>query len=126
MDNYIYKYDIVLKDDGTVAKEKEVFTVVAVGDSRFNGIETVIRNAHGFRILQDKEDKHTIHTVLNVPKVFKMEWIHQPNELRGYLYTYNSNDKVGYRRVKKALEKFIKAKYGKYTMFSNGLEELGV
>lgn len=116
----IYQYKINLKISGQVEKYKTENKVIGLNDNYF-----CIDTLH-FQTLQFKNEKYATCTPFDVVKVYESKWSSRylEDEINGYIYTTESDEKKIYKRIKKEIEKYLKKEYGKYGLFIGLLDNI--
>jgi len=104
----------------SVEQTKEEYTVIGannhylcIDDSCFTSLK--IKGYY-------RGDKEEFNTVITYHSNWETSW----DYIRANLYTATSSEKIAYKRMKKALEKFIYEKYGRYCNAISFLDKIRV
>lgn len=116
----VYRYEIKFDfKSNTVVQKQEEYTVIGVNqdylcidDRRF----TAIKHKKSYR-----GDTDTLFNEVGI-----CDWTDRSylDYLFGYLYTSTTSKKIAYKRIKKALEKHIYNKHGRYCNAISFLEKI--
>lgn len=104
---YYYKIELDFAKDNSNQKVEEL-EVIGANEEYF------VLNDYFFTKLYQKSGKYnTSYCVFNKPSVshFKM---FSYDEVKGYFYTKESNEKKALKKLKAEIEKFLYEKFGKY------------
>jgi hypothetical protein len=92
----------------SVEQKKTEYTVIGANDTYIS------INNFNFTSLKHKKIYRGDTIDFNETSVYQSHFSSSWDYIRGALYTASPNDKIAYRRIKKALEKFIYEKHGRY------------
>lgn len=115
----VYYYEIKMDfNKNEVTQKREEHKVIGV--NKYNLVIddlnfTSIRHTKMYR-----SDEKLFNSVLVFDHHFEPYW----DYIQGYVYTSSSNFKVVYKRIKKAIEKFIYKKHGRYCNTINLLDQI--
>jgi hypothetical protein len=104
---YFFEIKLDFKND-SVEQTKKEYEVIGINESY------MCINDHCFNSLKIKKSYRSDKEDFNVVRIHEMNFSSYWDYIRGYLYTASPSEKIAYRRIKKALEKFIYEKHGRY------------
>lgn len=99
------KFDFI---KNSVEQEKKEYVVIGANDTY------VCINDFHFTSLQTKKKYRGDTVDFNEVSVYQSHFSYSWDYIQGSLYTASPSEKIAYRRIKKALEKFIYEKHGRY------------
>jgi len=106
----VYYYEIKIDFHKYKLEQKcEEYTVLGVND-----LNLVINDREFTAIKRKKRYRGDKETLFNETVVYDSKFGMYWDEIVAYLYTSTTSKKIAYRRLKKALEKFIYDKHGRY------------
>lgn len=123
----IFKFSIELKGNGIIQKDLKAYEVLGSKESDLYE-ELIVLDDDSYTTLQTKEEKYRMHSLYGKAICYEMKWNCSSliDYITGQLYTNNPNEKVAYKSIKKAMNKFINDKYGKYGNYINLLEKIEI
>jgi hypothetical protein len=112
----IYYFKIIvdfLKNEART--EIEEYKILGINDKH------LVLDDYSFTCLDLKKESCNIHAVLNTPSSYHFKLLEYHDEIQTSLYTLGKNRKRAFSKIKKATEKYIYEKFGRYC---NGIEIL--
>lgn len=117
----VYYYTIKLDFDGNkVEQKREENTALGVNENYLVIDDWQFHSIKHKKIYSFDHDK-----LFNQVGVFGSQSKYS-DYIYGYLYTSTSNSKIAYKRIKKALEKFIYQKHGRYCNAISFLDQIKI
>ncbi|SHJ53365.1 hypothetical protein SAMN02745163_02084 [Clostridium cavendishii DSM 21758] len=121
----MYYFNIELDETGLVKTIVKTYPIIATKE-KFEDNQIMVIDNLNYTTLQTKDEKYSTHTIFNKVRCYEMNYHSRglKDSVTGYLYTTNSNKKVAITKIKKAMEKYLKDKYGKYGNFIELLNKI--
>lgn len=105
----VYYFEIMLDfKTNKVETKKESYSVIGTNDDYF-----AINDRH-FSTLQYKPKKYGLATNFRKVETHHSKMDPYWDYIQGHIYTHNSSENIAQRAIKKAVEKFLYEKFGRY------------
>lgn len=115
----VYSFSIKIDfKDNKVSTEEKTYEVVGTNEEYF------VINDHYFTTLCYKPSEYNTRENFRKVHVHHFNCLQYWDYVEGQIYTHNSSKKIAQKAIKKALEKFLYDKYGRYCLGIDLLDTL--